>query len=625
MADVLLRSLLPLPHEVTISGYCDVAPADVRLLSCCRALAKEEEDMAIVELSAVFAGAHIVPTALAGRNSVERHTGLLIVVGLVDEAGQWRSSRTEEAEADHLMMELTPPPAAAARLFTLPNCGQAYGIEPGRWQDGDLLSCVALTEVGLGYAVQTLCQLFRSALLAKDNNDMDGGDDGTMARLPLPHVVDWPDVEERGIWGGLFSASRIDWMAALKLNYANQTTAPQFSRGVPVTTTMEPELMRYAAARGFRFIPEIVHLNFLDGQPRGYGLFREWPELRGRGDSALAGRYFAHGGERGGDQHRTVNANQPLLVEVLAQWMEDIARQCPAAAEQRITCWLSERPCADSAAETAAAGGQFVLEARAFVAAWRQAQRTYPHLRIRLFLSTTTPQSDDVILAEAPLDVGIVRCCILDTERERAEPRDRFRNRTLDNSPLDSAAVAVALALPLPSPSGARWLGTQDVPLTCNGRVETPLFMLPHSSAHRIHDFVGQMVSRGYSHLAGPMCWGYKAFAISSLNIAALAEWSWNCNSGRTAEEFILAYAQRQGLNIEQSHALVAWHDLLSEPQWDLFDSEFPTCWACPVYVDGPKPTAGLRTLITDPSRYPAELGFGPFRYFLNEYHLHLR
>lgn len=105
-----------------------------------------------------------------------------------------------------------------------------------------------------------------------------------------------------------------------------------------------------------------------------------------------------------------------------------------------------------------------------------------------IFCRTTTPQNDHVILAEAPPDVKVVRCCFTDTERCAHQPRDLFSNACLD-------AEAAA----------GRWIGTYDVPLSCNGRVETPMFKLPHRSAQRIKDFVAQMLNRRYSSVAGMM------------------------------------------------------------------------------------------------------------------------
>ena len=118
------------------------------------------------------------------------------------------------------------------------------------------------------------------------------------------------------------------------------------------------------------FVSFQVHLNFLDG----WGLYRAYPELAGIGDSALAGRYFAH---KTGAQHRCPDASNPLLVTLLAEWMEEICTHFRPGGVNEICCWLTERPAEDGRPSTAAVG-QFVLEARAFVAAWERARETYP-------------------------------------------------------------------------------------------------------------------------------------------------------------------------------------------------------------------------------------------------------
>ena len=78
------------------------------------------------------------------------------------------------------------------------------------------------------------------------------------------------------------------WKSALKLNYGNQQSIPNdFTRGERVSQTMQPDLMAKAGLRGFRFVPQIGHLNFLSSE----NLFGAYPELAGRGDAALGGRY----------------------------------------------------------------------------------------------------------------------------------------------------------------------------------------------------------------------------------------------------------------------------------------------------------------------------------------------
>lgn len=106
--------------------------------------------------------------------------------------------------------------------------------------------------------------------------------------LPLPHVLDWPDTEERGVWNGPENETWMRWKSALKLNYGNQQSVPEdFVRGEPVVQHMQPELMAKAAARGFRYVPQIGHLNFLGSN----NLFGAYPELAGRGEASLGGRY----------------------------------------------------------------------------------------------------------------------------------------------------------------------------------------------------------------------------------------------------------------------------------------------------------------------------------------------
>ena len=117
--------------------------------------------------------------------------------------------------------------------------------------------------------------------------------------------------------------------------------------------------------RAFSYVPFILHLNFL----HDCGLYRAYPELAGKGDGALTGRYFAH---KQGNQHRAPCAAQPVLVDILQEWMESIAAQ----EAQEISCWFSERP-GQCGCRDCTASGQFVLEARAFVSAWRRAQKKY--------------------------------------------------------------------------------------------------------------------------------------------------------------------------------------------------------------------------------------------------------
>jgi len=453
------------------------------------------------------------------------------------------------------------PVKGAARLRDLPHRTQAYVIEPA---GGDGLLLAALDEVGVLYAAQTLRQLITP------------GPGAAEVTIPLVEVADWPDLDERGVWNHPDVAVWLRWMSQVKLNYSNH--APDVAlepveRGQPARARLSVQGLAEARRRGFRLVPQITHLNFL----HTVGLFRAYPELAGRGDRALAGYYHAH--RFSPDMHRVPNPGDPKLVEILSDWMIDLADQ----GAPEVCGWLTERPAEDDRPATRDVG-QFVLEARAYVAAWRRAREKHPGLGLRLFISTTSFERDYVILAQTPTEVKIIRCCISEAERVRHLPRDLFRN------PLYDAYAAEG-----------RWIGTYDVPLNVNGNVETPEFKLPERSAHRIRDYVRQIGGRGYQGAAGLMAWARLAREICEFNITALAEWAWN-RDGRDEHEFALAYAVRKGWR--DPEAFARWSDLMGPLEWDVYDSQIPECYSWDLAVEG------LRR-----KDWPV-LGEGMFRYY---------
>ena len=475
--------LLPLPHEIRIADSVRCKPGEVSI--ALRDQAGPIEQQGAAELEALFVekgkakpdgGAFTIDIGVAPANS-----------------------------------------AAIERLQSLKNKAQAYLIEP-RGRDGLVLT--GLDERGVYYACQTLIQLLEPEMSSEQ------------VHIPLAEVIDWPDMDERGLWNFPEPATWIPWLATLKLNYGKMasTQLHPIERGQCNRATIDREQFEAARQRAFNYLPYILHLNFL----HDCGLFRAYPELAGKGDSALTGRYFAH---KTGNQHRAPCASQPLLVQIIQEWMEDIAEQ----GAEEISCWLSERPGQCGCLECTAVG-QFVLESRAFVAAWRQAQERYPNLQIRIFLSTTTTVRNYRVLDELPPEVKIERACATELERVLHRPRDLMANPLLDHYAAEG-----------------RWIASYDVPIAANGKVDTPEFKVPQRSAHRMRDYVGQLVRRGYSGAYAMMAWGGPERQICSFNIHALAEWAWNMQ-GRDETEFALAWARREGY--AQPEVVAEWADL---------------------------------------------------------------
>lgn len=529
-----LRQLLPLPHEIAIEGTVACPPGAVAV--------RTREGAGPVEQQ----GADELRRVLESKGgAVGEKAGFEILLGRVDAGG-----KLGDVDVD------------IERLSRLPNSGQAYAIFP---QGSERLVLAGLEERGVYYAARTLCQLLEPVVTPES------------ATIPLVRVVDWPDFDERGLWNFPDENEWIDWTSSVKLNYGKManTRLEPIERDRPNSAVIEAELMRQARRQAFNYVPYILHLNFL----HDCGLFRAYPELGGKGEGALSGRYFAH---KEGNQHRAPCASQPVLVEILAEWMESIAGQ----GGMEISCWLSERP-AQCGCDACTAVGQFVLEARAFVSAWERVRRAYPELQIRLFLSTTTVERDYRVLAELPSQVKIERACATSLEQVLHWPRDLLANPLLDQCAAEG-----------------RWIASYDAPIGVNGKVDTPEFKLPERSAHRVRDFLRQLHRRRYSGAYGMIAWPTLAREINGFNIEALAEWSWNLE-GRSEEEFAATWAARQGF--AHPEKVGRWAALMGPVEFDVYDSDFPVCYSQGKAVE----------MVRDRQR--PYLGEEMFRYYLDE------
>jgi len=503
-----IHNLIPLPHEIKIEQKIILMPSDISVII--RKDANNMERNAASELENLFESkTGIIP---AGKK-------FSIIIGIADRNGKLNNHNIKNFE----------------RLKKLPNNDQAYIIQA----DGNnTLILTALNDKGIYYAVVTLSQLLEP-FLSPDK-----------VTMPLVNILDWPDIEERGLWNFPNPEEFIPWMSLIKLNYGKmvKTKIHQVKKGEKGSVSIDKELMMNARLKAFNYLPFIMHYNFL----QSYGLYHAYPELAGVGEQALAGRYFAH---KIGDQHRVPCASQPLFADILTEWMMDIASQ--GASE--VSCWLSERP-AQCGCDKCTAVGQFVLEARASVNAWRETRKVYPDFNIRLFISTTTDERYHVVCAETPPEIKLERACANWIERVPHLPRDLFINPLFDYYA-----------------EQGRWVASYDVPLGAYGRVDTPEYKVPSSTAHRIKNFVSQLIDRKYQGAYGMLAWSNFAKETYEFNISALAEWSWNKN-GRTEKEFAIAWATRAGY--ANPEAVSEWSEIMGPIEFDVYDSEFPVCYS---------------------------------------------
>jgi len=526
-----LQHLIPLPHEISIRQKAVLGPDGVRFTL--RPNPGAIETNALGQLHQLFVDkAGIAPAGDA----------FDIVLGVLDEEGRVAGVRVDGVD----------------RLRTLPNKDQAYTIQS---RGEKRLVLAAIDGRGVYYAAMTLRQLLEPSLT------------GNSVTVPLGKVLDWPDMEERGLWN--HRRDILPWMASYKMNFGKLPTRMAIRQDEPHTVQVDVERILYARTFALNYLPNITHFNMLG--PRG--LFKAYPELRGKGDQAVAGHYFAH--RRSGRQNRAPCASNPAFTALLTDWLEDMGSK----GLREVSFWLSERPC-QCQCPTCLKDGQFVWEARASVAAWKQARKTCPDLVIRLFISTTSNEKYEQVLAESPPEVRLERCCAAELDRVHHTPRDLFVNPRFD-------AYAAK----------GRWVASYDVPVPANGAVETPEFKVPHNSAHRVKDFVSQLHARKYSGAYGMTGWHEKVLEICGFNYQALAEWTWNAD-GRTEKEFAVAWATREGY--EDPDKVGEWSEFMGPVEFDVYDSDFPTCYSWGKAVK----------VVTD--RQPPKLGQGMFRYYAN-------
>ncbi len=469
-----LRWVVPLPKEARLTGIWRLPPGSV-----------------VVEVDGTDG---LAPAAAAGQ--------LREMLG----AGNGRP-----AEVRILLLRLAraADDPLARKLSTLACQDQAYLIVA----DERGLVVAALADAGLYYGAQTLRQL------------IEGRRTETGVDLPVLGVVDWPDLEERGEWGGS-SVADIEWLAGLKMNLVEAHTDMRLDeQGHGVAKANEQVLAR-AREHALKLVPILTHLDQL-GQT---GIYDRYPELAGKGEGA---RYKA-------STNVAPCLSNPILPPILAQWMtslwaqEGVAEICAWLGEVNISCGCDQ--CRQE--------GQWVMEARALVKAWREAIKSHPELKLRILLTQGSYPTNDKVLAEIPPEIGV-------TYYDGGRTYDSSREPMI--YPLLERFAAQG-----------RWLGCYPQ-LTASWRIVCP-FTGPQFIRARMTEFVDKKLRC--------LC-GYATpdNRLYDFNVTAAAEWSWHAR-GRDEREFALAWATRR--RFRDPAAVADWAVTIGPVGWDLYGGRVP-------------------------------------------------
>lgn len=398
----------------------------------------------------------------------------------------------------------------AQKLQTLDNSNQAYRIFPETDYQG--LRLVALSPRGLYYAGKTLQKLIQ----AHTTEDQ--------VKIPIIRVIDWPDMEDRGLWGS-DSYLWLKWMGERKMNIEEQisflSVDNQGEGHARLKTGREP-MVEEGPLYGVKPVPVVLHLEQLSGK----GIFEAYPELR------------AQGGEEG-----AICYSQPAIVDVLADWIVELGN---LHGVESVDVWLTENLHGKGGCQCPQCRkhNRDLLETRAVLAGWKQAKKRIGNIGLRILSSEETDDSNALILREIPPEVKFWYYHSLFTYTSRETP--------MIKSEIANAARA------------GHWVGV------CPSLVSKIGFTQPFTGAQFIHYRMNEFVDKNISGFIG---YATPRIRYARFNVEAAAEWSWNAK-GRSPHEFALSWAVRKGIDNPEKFA--EWSDTIGPVAWDVYGSEWP-------------------------------------------------
>ncbi|MCK5526621.1 MAG: hypothetical protein KAJ05_05685, partial [Candidatus Latescibacteria bacterium] len=264
------------------------------------------------------------------------------------------------------------------RLLTLPNREQAYAILPLNDRNG--LTLVANTPQGLLYAARTLTQLVRCSGTVSEETEIE---------VPLVRIVDWPDLSERGQWGGN-TASDLAWTSQWKLNALEISAGATMDEAGNPVALVNREVFLQGARLGVKVVPYIPHLEQMlkiAGMRNKKG-FASTPDP----SKPLPSDYVPG-----------LCMSNLATQELVAAWLAKIAE---IEGVTDIQVWLSEdaAPCY---CPKCIGKEPFGLEIACIVGAFNKVKASHPQARLRILTSQGSYPVNDKVLSALPEDVGV--------------------------------------------------------------------------------------------------------------------------------------------------------------------------------------------------------------------------
>jgi hypothetical protein len=551
-----IAHVIPLPHEISIDRWTVAAASKITVVQTQDASPLERA--AAEELADVLSkktGAKINIAAMAGNTGNADET-FQIVLGLCDKDGKLFLPYPGRAY-QYVGQEMP----GAAKLFTLPNADQAYRIVPL----GDhTIALVGTTPQGVYYASKTMQQLLATGKAEKDKHASqpsdvsEPNDTSDTIDIPMADVTDWPDLPERGLWGGN-ADNDIEWMADRKFNHIESDAhigVNSEGRGI---ASISQKLLDRAKSHGIKVVPIITHLEQLSA-----AIFTKNPELKAVGDYAAWRRLDPHASP--------VCFAQPKAEELIADWLICLGKQ-PDATDAIV--WLSEEN-VSCQCEKCKTMNPYAQQTQVICRAWEKAKQLRPDFRLRILLTQGSYASNDKILEAVPKGVGVTYYSGLTTYDSSRKP----------------------MIYPLLEKFAAEggWLGCYPQ-LTASWRIVFP-WTGPQFIKARMSEFADK-------RLQSVVGYATPSNRFYEYNITAAAEWSWNAK-GRNERDFSRSWAIQQ--RMADPEKFTDWATMLGPVGWDVHGGNAMLTWC---YV------GGKEQFKPENSR----LGSGMFAYFATPEH----
>ena len=398
-------------------------------------------------------------------------------------------------------------------LRQVPNADQAYAIEP-RYADEQFsgLLLTGNTPAGLLHAARTLAQLVPVP-----------DDAAAPIEMPCVTILDWPDIAERGQWGGNV-AEDIEWTSRWKLNTVEVVVQPYVDdKGLPAIH-MSQEYIDRAQKLGVKVVPYISHLEqvALRAGLMGHSELTSTPDPT----KPVPGEYIPG-----------LCMSSSATIELVGAWMAEIAR---LDGIEDVEVWLSE----DRAAcfcDRCRGEEPFELEVKGIAESFEQAKALNPSLHLWYLLSQGSYPVNDKVLAVTPRDVGVTYY-------------DGGRT-------YDSSHAAMIYPLLEDYARSGRWLGVYPQ-ITHAWRT-----VFPWTAPQFIHARAQEFSDKDLRRVIG---YAVPDNRHHEFNVTAWAEWTWNAN-GRTPDGFCRAYARAHGIGDPALYA--QWATKAGKAGWWLAES----------------------------------------------------